>query len=162
MSDRLSAYAGISNIVFRVALSLIFIVGGLGHFVQDDVMMARILASPWYDLVVSIADPALLLYLSGGVLLIAGVMLLAGFVTRIACLLLFVTLVPITLVIHIAPDHVGPLLKNVAILGALVHFFVHGAGAYAIDGRLGNLTKADSPVLYRLVGIFETNDSAQQ
>lgn len=54
----------------------------------------------------------------------------SGALTRLAALALFVTLVPITLSIHIAPGHVGPLLKNVAILGGLVHFMVRGPGGY--------------------------------
>ena len=136
MEGRFAAYEGITNLILRAATSLIFIVGGLGHFVQDDVMLARIEVSPWYDLVMVIGDPLILLYLSGGVLLVCGAMLLGGFQTRVASFLLFTTLIPITFVIHIAPDHVGPFLKNVAILGALVHFFVNGAGTHAIDKRI--------------------------
>jgi len=41
----------------------------------------------------------------------------------------------ISCAIHIAPGHAGPLLKNVAILGGLVHFFVRGPGAFGWDNR---------------------------
>ncbi len=126
-------YEQISDVVFRCAFSLIFIVGGLGHFVQNEVMMARFEDSPWRDSVVTIADPSLLLYLSGAIMIVFGVLLMIGLWARLAALALFVALVPITIVIHVAPDHVGPLLKNVAILGGLIHFFVRGAGAYSLD-----------------------------
>ena len=124
-----------AELVFRVATSLIFVVGGLGHFFQDQMMMDRIARSPWLDLVLFLGDPLVYLYLSGAVLLVGGLMLLAGWQTRVAAAALFLTLVPITFVIHIAPGHVGPLLKNVAILGALGWFFVHGSPAYSLDGR---------------------------
>jgi putative oxidoreductase len=80
----------------------------------------------------AIGDPLMLLWLSGAVFVVAGVLLALGVLTRLAALALFVTLVPITLSIHIAPGHVGPLLKNVAILGGLVHFMVRGSGGYAL------------------------------
>lgn len=126
-------YGPKSDIIFRIAISLIFIVGGLGHFGEHQYMLDRMATSPWVDVVSSIGDPSVLLWMSGGVFVVAGFALAAGYKTRLAALALFMTLVPITLAIHVAPGHVGPFLKNVAILGALLHFFVSGAGHYALD-----------------------------
>ncbi|MFN7030271.1 MAG: DoxX family membrane protein [Sphingopyxis sp.] len=109
--------------IFRVALSLIFIVGGIGHFVQLDEMRQRIDESPWRDQVMAIGDPAILLWLSGGVFILFGLLLALGLLQRLSALLLFVTLVPITLSVHVAPGHVGSLLKNVASLGALLFIY---------------------------------------
>jgi len=131
--NNVTKYHRLSDPIFRVSFSLIFIVGGLGHFFRHDWMMERLQASPWLDWVMIIGSPSMLVKLSGVVLIIAGVTLLLGLCTRVSALALFVTLVPITFVIHIAPDHVGPLLKNVAILGGLVHFFVRGAGYFSFD-----------------------------
>lgn len=128
-------YESLSDIVFRVAFSVIFIVGGLGHFFRHDYMLGRLNDSPWLDLVSAIGSPSLLITMSGVTLLTGGMALLVGAKTQHAAALLFVTLVPITLAVHIAPGHVGPLLKNVAILGGLVHFFVRGPGAYSWDNR---------------------------
>ena len=119
--------------VFRVTTSLIFVVGGLGHFGQHDEMLVRMAESPWRNIVESIGDPSLLLWLSGVIFIIFGATLAMGFATRLSAIALFVTLVPITLAIHVAPGHVGPLLKNVAILGALLHFFANGPGRFALD-----------------------------
>ena len=60
-----------------------------------------------------------------------------GWMTRLSALVLFITLVPVTIAIHVVPDtsHVGPLFKNVAILGALLLIFARGPGAYAFDNR---------------------------
>ncbi len=85
-----------------------------------------------YELVLALGDPLFFLYLSGAIMVPAGIALAVGYRTRFASLMLFLTLVPITLVIHIAPDHVGPLFKNIAILGALVHFFTAGGGARSL------------------------------
>ena len=128
----LSAWA---DPVFRLTTSLIFIIGGLGHFGRADDMLARIEESPWRDVVLQIGDPQLLLWLSGGVFVIAGITLALGWMTRLSAVALFVTLIPITISIHFAPGHTGPLFKNVAILGALFYFYCRGAGAYSLDSK---------------------------
>jgi len=126
-------YEKFSDLVFRASFSLIFIIGGLGHFGQHETMLLRIEDSPWLELVTSIGPPSLFLYLSGIIFVIAGPALMLGFYTRLSALAIFVTLIPITFVIHIAPDHTGPLFKNVALLGGLVHFMVRGGGWYSLS-----------------------------
>lgn len=127
----------LSDLIFRLAFAPIFVVGGLGHFFRSDEMLQRIEGSPWVSLVKTIGDPLVLLWLSGAVFVVAGTLLALGALTRLSALALFATLVPITLAIHLAPDHVGPLLKNVAILGGLVHFMVRGPGGYALAPGTG-------------------------
>lgn len=124
--------------IFRVLTSLIFIIGGLGHFGQHRVMLERMAESPWAPIVNRIGDPSALLWLSGLVFVLAGVTLALGWMTRVSAFLLFVTLVPVTIAIHVVPDssHVGPLFKNVAILGALLFFCARGPGAWALDNRV--------------------------
>ena len=126
-------YAPKSDILFRIAISLIFIVGGLGHFGEHQYMLDRMAKSPWVDVVSFIGDPSVLLWMSGAIFVVAGLALAVGYKTRLAALALFMTLVPITLAIHIAPGHMGPFFKNIAILGALLHFFFRGAGCYSFD-----------------------------
>ena len=116
-----------SGTIFRFSLSLIFIVGGLGHFFQLEEMLERIGESPWRDEVALLGDPAVLLWLSGGVFVLFGLLLMFGLLQRLSAFVLFITLVPITLSIHFAPGHVGPLLKNVAILGALLLVYTRGS-----------------------------------
>lgn len=133
LESRLRGLRPLGDLVFRLALAPIFIVGGLGHFVRHDEMMARVAESPWADMVGAIADPGFLLRFSGVNFVIFGAMLALGWQARLSALVLFLTLVPITIAIHVAPGHTGPLLKNVAILGALFRVFVLGAGAWSID-----------------------------
>lgn len=121
--------------IFRFLTSLIFIIGGLGHFGRSNEMLARMEESPWRDTINAFGDPIWLLWLSGGVFVAAGTALALGWMTRLSAIALFATLVPITVTIHFAPGHVGPLFKNVAILGALLLIFARGSGHYALDNR---------------------------
>ena len=118
---------------FRVLTSLIFIVGGLGHFGQHDEMLQRIAESPWRGQIGLIGDASALLWLSGAVFVGFGASLALGLWARLSALLLVVTLVPITIAIHVAPGQMGPLFKNVAILGALFFIYVRGAGQFSMD-----------------------------
>lgn len=125
----------LSDPVFRVLTSLIFIIGGLGHFGEHQYMLNRMKDSPWWDVINLAGNPSWLLWLSGAVFIIFGVSLALGWMTRLSALMIFVTLVPITITVHIAPGHVGPLFKNVAILGSLFLIYCRGPGKYALDNR---------------------------
>ena len=96
-------------------------------------MLQRMAESPWRDMVGIIGDPSWLLWLSGLVFVIFGITLALGLLTRISALVIRVTLIPITVAVHVALEHAGPLLKNIAIMGALLYFYAHGQGRFAID-----------------------------
>ena len=119
--------------VFRVTTSLIFIIGGIGHFAAHDYMLERMEESPWRDAVAMIGDPSWLLWLSGAVFVIFGITLALGFLTRISALLILATLIPVTIAMHAAPGHTGPLFKNITIMGALLYLYANGPGRFAID-----------------------------
>ena len=66
---------------FRVLTSLIFIIGGLGHFGEHQMMLDRMVDSPWWAMINMVGDPSWLLWLSGGVFVIFGVLLALGSTT---------------------------------------------------------------------------------
>jgi len=127
----------LSDFVFRGLFSLIFLIAGLGHFVQADVMIQRLMEAPLGSVATLIAPASLLISITGVVLVAAGLLLLLGFRARIAALVLIAVVVPITGTVHLAPgpEHIGPLFKNIALLGGLVHFAVRGAGGLSLDAR---------------------------
>lgn len=134
----------------RFLVALIFIMSGVGKlfgFSQTAAMMG------------SVGFPAPSLFLIGAIFIeiVGGVLLLVGYKTRWASLALIVFLIPATLIFHAAnladpaqtQQQMIQVLKNLAILGALVKFMADGAGAYALDivlaartGRTGTAASA--------------------
>ena len=125
------------NPLARFLVALIFIMSGAGKlfaFSQTAAMMESVgFSAPSFFLVC-----AILIEIIGGVLLVI------GYKARWASLALIVFLVPATLIFHAAhladpaqgQQQIVEVLKNLAILGALLKFAADGAGAYALDNRL--------------------------
>jgi putative oxidoreductase len=125
-----------SELTFRILFSLIFVVAGFGHLVRPAMFADRMLKSPVGRIVADLAPAQLLVVGTGVVLLGAGVGLLLGYRTRLAALALIAVLVPITVSTHlgVAGDP-GPLLKNLALLGGLVHFAAVGTSGRSAHRR---------------------------
>ncbi|MGB7841312.1 MAG: DoxX family membrane protein, partial [Salinimicrobium sp.] len=71
-------------------------------------------------------EPEILVITSGIVMFIAGLGLFTGFKTRWASIILAAVLIPITLTIQVGQvTTLGPLFKNIAILGGLTFFIIN-------------------------------------
>ncbi|GAB3199633.1 putative oxidoreductase [Pontibacter aydingkolensis] len=126
-----------SFLALRIMSSLIFIMAGLNHLFKTAGAAARLESAAMGGLATWIASAETLVILSGVGLLLGGLMLLMGYKTKLAALLLITILVPITLTIQIGnPEGAGPLFKNIAILGVLTFFAVNGAVYYGLDQKL--------------------------
>jgi uncharacterized membrane protein YphA (DoxX/SURF4 family) len=127
------------NPLARFLVALIFIMSGVGKilgFAQTSAMMGK----------VGFPEPSLFLGAAIILEIVGGLSLLFGYKTRIGALVLITFLIPATLIFHAAnigdpaqtQMQVTQVLKNLAIMGALLKFFVDGAGAFALDNRLAS------------------------
>ena len=115
-----------SVVILRIMLSLIFIVASTSHFFKPEQTVKRIEAANFSFIANIVGTPEIAVILSGIVMLIAGVALLIGFKTRVSAIILIAVLIPITLTIQVGQvATLGPLFKNVAILGGLIFFSIN-------------------------------------
>lgn len=104
-------------------LSGIFIISSLGHLMNAEQMSKRIDAARFKGFATFFGDPELLVILSGIAMLVAGLSFLVGFQTRYAAAILLAVLILITLTIQVGQAQtLGPLFKNIAIMGGLLFF----------------------------------------
>lgn len=108
------------GLLFRVLFSALFIVSGLGHLGWSERFIPRMKEGALGAWLAARFDPTPLILASGVVLLVGGVLLLAGRWVRPAALALAAVVVPITLTTHLGKADPGPLLKNLALVGTLL------------------------------------------
>jgi len=118
----------------RILLSLVFILGGVGKitgFSYEEGMVA----AKHFPL------PAVALGIALVIELVGGLAILTGLFTRFTAWIVFLYMIPTTLVFHNfwamqGADRIDPMIhfqKNVAIMGGLLLLAAFGAGAYSID-----------------------------
>jgi putative oxidoreductase len=117
-------------LVGRILMALIFLLSGISKFAQPAMSLAYMKMNG-----VPAAQP--LLYLSAIVEVVGGLTLLIGFRARWAALILFLWLIPVTLMMHAIPGgqmNQVEVMKNLAIMGGLLIVAAQGAGAYSVSG----------------------------
>ena len=115
-----------SVVILRIMLSLIFIIASTNHFFNTEKTVSRIENSSMGFIGYILGTPEIAVLLSGIVMLIAGISLLLGFKTKMASIVLIAVLIPITLTVQVGQiTTLGPLFKNVAILGGLLFFSIN-------------------------------------
>lgn len=123
-----------AEVIFRVMLSLIFIVAGANHLFATSAVSNRLQNSDLGAWLSTYFSAELLVLLAGIGLMIGGLSLILGFKTRLAALILFLIIIPITLVIQLQGLHtLGPLFKNIGLAGGLIHFISNGSKTFALD-----------------------------
>lgn len=112
--------------IFRMMLSGIFLVASFSHLVKVDKTVQRIEQASFKGIAHFFGEPKILVIASGIVMFVAGLGLLTGFKTRWAAMILAAVLIPITLTIQVGQiTTLGPLFKNIAILGGLIFFMIN-------------------------------------
>jgi putative oxidoreductase len=118
----------------RILMSPIFILAGISKIMAFS-MMAGYVASAHLPL------PRVSLAIAAAIEILGGLAILTGFHTRLAAWIVFLFLIPTTLLFHLLPaiqnvDRMGNVTnveKNLAIMGGLLILATFGAGAYSID-----------------------------
>ncbi|GAB2775822.1 DoxX family protein [Salinimicrobium soli] len=112
--------------VFRMMLSGIFLVASFSHIVKVEQTVQRIEQARFKGIAYFFGEPEILVLASGVVMFIAGLGLLIGFKTKWAAIILAAVLIPITLTVQVGQiTTLGPLFKNIAILGGLTFFIIN-------------------------------------
>lgn len=115
-----------SVLIFRVMLSSIFLMASIAHLLNIDKTLEHLNQARFKDLAYLFGDPKWLIILSGIIMFIAGLSLLVGYKTKWAALALTAVIVPITITVQVGQmNTIGPLFKNIAILGGLLFFILN-------------------------------------
>jgi putative oxidoreductase len=118
----------------RILLSAIFVYSGISQLMHFDAT-AHVIGATGVPLPTVAAVIAILIDLAGGA------MLIIGWQTKLAASILFIYLIPVTVMVHnfwAAPPQMHEMqllnfLKNLGIMGGLLILATRGAGASSVD-----------------------------
>lgn len=121
-------------LVGRILLALIFIISGFNK-IPGFAGTAGYMASKGLPFVEVLLVLTILIELGGGLAL------LLGWQTRIAALVFFLWLIPVTFIFHpfwaVEPEayqaQFNSFMKNLAIMGGMLYVFAAGSGRFGID-----------------------------
>jgi len=110
----------------RILVSGIFLVAGFNHLLHVEKTAQRIEQASFKGIAYFFGEPRWLIILSGIVMISAGFLFLLGYKTKWAAMVLIAVLIPITLTVQVGQiTTLGPLFKNIAILGGLLFFVLN-------------------------------------
>ncbi len=125
-------------LVGRILLALIFIISGFGK-ITGYAGTAGYMTSAGLPMVAALLPLTILVELGGGLLIAL------GWKARWAAAVIFLFIIPVTLVFHNpvgldaaqAQQQMINLLKNVSIMGGMLGLFAFGPGGFSLDARQG-------------------------
>ena len=125
-------------LIGRILLALIFIISGFGK-ITGYAGTAGYMASKGLPMVAVLLPLTILVELGGGLLIAL------GWKARWAAAVIFLFIIPVTLVFHNpagldaaqAQQQMINLLKNVSIMGGMLGLFAFGPGGFSLDAKHG-------------------------
>ncbi len=133
--EQLEKYGALLARIFLVSIFILAGVSKISNFSGTQAYMA----SRGMSATALLLPGAILIEMGGGLAV------LLGYKTRLVAVLLFLFLIPTTLIFHTAfggsfpPEQMqiqqAMVLKNLAIMGGLLTLAVHGAGSLSLDAR---------------------------
>ena len=127
----------LAALIGRILVAAVFVLSGinkLGNFAGTAAFMTS----------AGLPMAELLLVLTIAIELICGLMLVVGWQTRFAALMLLLFMIPVTAVFHnpwaateavLAQQQMIHFLKNLAIMGGLLNLLAFGPGSYSLEAR---------------------------
>jgi len=112
--------------LLRIFVSGIFLVAGMNHLLNIEKTAKKLEQASFKGLAYFFGEPQWLIILSGIVMVAAGFLFLIGYKIKWAAIFLMAVLIPITLTVQVGQiTTLGPLFKNIAILGGLLFFIMN-------------------------------------
>ena len=132
----MKAYDRVVPLIGRILISVVFLLSGFGKLSSFGAS-AAFLASKHFPIPSAMLAGAIIVEIIGGLCLVF------GFQARIAAFIMFLYLIPATLVFHnfwamqggARMDNQGHFLKNLAIMGGLLMVSAYGPGKPSLDER---------------------------
>jgi len=121
-------------LIGRILISQVFILAGITKIMAFSMMTSYVAAA-------HLPLPKVSLAIAAAIEILGGLAILIGFHVRLAGWILFLFLIPTTLLFHNfwtmsgmeRQDNMGHFEKNLAIMGGLLLLAAFGAGGYSID-----------------------------
>ena len=137
--------SGFSHTIARVLMSIVFIVFGYLQFTNIGAYIANPAVVKAAGLTGGILSPTIIAYLVAAIDLFGGLLILVGFQTRWAALVLVVFTILTLFLAHNfwtmeGPARIGNMVnfyKNLVVIGALLMLWTFGAGPYSLDSKFG-------------------------
>ena len=82
-------------VLFRIFTSLLFLYAGIGHLLNEGKILSKLSSTQFYNMLPEKSIITALIYLSGIVMVAAGVMLAVGLKEKLAAMSLLLVLIPI-------------------------------------------------------------------
>ena len=118
-------------LIGRILVAAVFLISGLGKLASPDATIGYIAS-------VGLPAPTLGYVVAMVLELVGGVLMIAGYQTRLIAALLAAYSIITALIFHHAfgdQNQMFHFLKNLAMAGGLIQVVVFGAGAYSLDSR---------------------------
>ena len=122
-------------LVGRILFSLIFLMFGMGHLTDPQMMVDNGMVPDF------LPAPTIIVMLTGVAIVAGGLSVLLGYKIKIGSLILFVFLLATTLLVwlggFIDGDQMATpmFLKDLALSGAALYMYHFGAGPYSLDAK---------------------------
>ena len=132
---------GIVPLLGRILISPVFILAGITKVVAFQIMTSYVTAA-------HLPLPSFSLGCAAAIEIVGGLAILTGFHTKLAAWIVFLFLIPTTLLFHLLPavnniDRMGNMTnveKNLAIMGGLLFLAAFGAGGFSVDSSRARKT----------------------